>query len=121
MTRTTFQRLGGFDEAFTGYGAEDTDFGFTARAAGVELLFLGRPGAFHQHHGVVDPPLQHLADIVRNARIFRRKWEMWPMQGWLGRFRDMGLVSWTETSLDLLREPTAEELSDAARDPRARF
>jgi GT2 family glycosyltransferase len=121
VAHATFHRIGGFDEAFTGYGAEDTDFGFTAREAGLELLFLAGPGAFHQHHGVVDPPLQHFADIVRNARIFHRKWGVWPMDGWLAQFQQLGLVSWTEASLEVLREPTGVELSGTDRGPQARF
>ncbi len=50
VRRALFHNLGGFDERFTGYGGEDTDFGFRAHRAGVELLFLGGTGAFHQYH-----------------------------------------------------------------------
>lgn len=121
IRRSTFDRLGGFDETFSGYGAEDTDFGFTARQAGVELLFLGGCPAFHQHHGVVDPPLHHFADIVRNATTFRHKWGRWPMEGWLAAFRDVGLVSWTEHELFILREPTASEIAGAAQPPHVMF
>ena len=39
----TWRRLGGFDEDYIGYGAEDTDLGWRAQAAGVPLLWL--PGA----------------------------------------------------------------------------
>ncbi|WP_210179654.1 glycosyltransferase family 2 protein [Bosea sp. PAMC 26642] len=121
VARATFHRIGGFDESFTGYGAEDTDFSFAAREAGLELLFLGGPGAFHQHHGVSDPPLQHFSDIVRNAEIFHRKWGVWPMEGWLARFRDLGLIAWTETSFMVRRQPTEEECLNAARAPDARY
>ena len=121
VARATFQRIGGFDETFTGYGAEDTDFSFTARKAGVELLFLGGPGVFHQYHGVFDPPLNHFADIVRNARIFHGKWGVWPMEGWLAAFERSGLVAWSGSSLRSLRSPTENELSRAVRDPQVRF
>ena len=82
LRRKTFFDLGGFDEGFTGYGAEDTDFGFRTEAAGIPLMFLGGAGVLHQHHAVFDPPLQHFADIVRNARRFHAKWGIWPMRGW---------------------------------------
>lgn len=121
MARATFRRMGGFDEAFTGYGAEDTDFSFSARVAGLELLFLGGDGAFHQHHGVVDPPLQHFADIVRNARLFHGKWGKWPMAGWLVAFQDLGLIDWTEASLRIRREPTRSEIVSASQGRLARF
>lgn len=121
VSADTFCRLGGFDEAFSGYGAEDTDFGFAARKAGVDLLFLGGVPVFHQYHGVVDPPLQHFADIIRNATIFHRKWDVWPMEGWLNQFRDQGLIVWNEARIEILRPPTAEDRAKAAGKPGARF
>ncbi|GLK54577.1 GT2 family glycosyltransferase [Methylopila capsulata] len=93
VRRATFEALGGFDETFVGYGGEDTDFGLTAQAAGTPLLFLGGAPAFHQHHPVSDPPIEHLADIVRNAELFHAKWRRWPMEGWLAAFEAMGLVA----------------------------
>lgn len=110
ISRSTFHRLGGFDERFTGYGGEDTDFGFAARAAGIELLFMGGPKAFHQHHGVVDPPLHHLADIVGNARLFFDKWNVWPMEGWLKQFAALGYITWGEREIAILREPLDAEI-----------
>lgn len=92
MRRSRFESLGGFDEAFVGYGGEDTDFGFRARDAGVPLVFVSGSPAFHQHHEVSDPPVEHLADIVRNAQVFRRKWGIWPMEGWLAAFEASGAV-----------------------------
>lgn len=109
-----FQALRGFDERFTGYGAEDTDFGFRASAASLPLLFLGGTAAYHQHHEGFDPPLQHFADIIRNARTFYGIWGRWPMEGWLAAFARMGLIDWGEMRLDLIRHPTVEE-RDAAR------
>ncbi len=91
-----FAALGGFDEAFAGYGAEDTDFGFRAAEAGVPLLFVGGAIACHQHHGGHQPPVQHLDDILRNAALFQRRWGRWPMQGWLDDFAAMGLVRWRD-------------------------
>lgn len=92
VRRATFEALGGFDESFSGYGGEDTDLGFRARAAGVPLVFTGDACAFHQHHPVSDPPFEHLADIVRNAEVFRRKWGRWPMEGWLSDFERSGAI-----------------------------
>jgi GT2 family glycosyltransferase len=107
----TFEALGGFDEGFRGYGAEDTDFGFRADAAGLPLVFVGGAIACHQHHESFDPPVQHLADIVANASLFHRRWGFWPMEGWLTSFADMGLVDWTEDRLGLLRMPTVDEIA----------
>lgn len=113
IRRGRFVELGGFDEGFTGYGAEDTDFGFRAKAAALPLLFLGGTGAFHQYHAMIDPPLQHLADIVRNARLFRKKWGMWPMEGWLDAFEKAELVARNGDAIVLLRLPTVVEIDQA--------
>lgn len=117
LRRSTFAALGGFDEGFAGYGAEDTDFGFRAVAAGLKLLFVGQAIACHQYHDSYEPPVQHVADIVRNARVFRARWNRWPMEGWLADFERLGLVRWRENSLDLVRLPTAGELAATRVEP----
>jgi len=118
IRRATFFRLGGFDEAFSGYGAEDTDFGFRVRAAGVDLYFSAGAGAFHQCHDVFDPPLQHFADIVANATTFHRKWNVWPMEGWLESFEAMGLIERLPSTIGVLRSPTRQEMAQARRSTR---
>ncbi|RVT42470.1 glycosyltransferase [Sphingobium algorifonticola] len=111
IRRRRFFDLGGFDEQFTGYGAEDTDFGFRARAHDLPLLFMGEAGAFHQYHDSFDPPLQHFDDIVRNAGLFRNRWQFWPMDGWLAAFEDMGLIVRHDTAIEVLRSPSSAELA----------
>lgn len=114
---TMVDRIGGFDERYGGYGGEDTDLALRARAADVPLAWLGGAWAFHQHHDSYDPPLQHVASILPNARRFRDVWGRWPMEGWLARFAELGLVRWDPdgTTLELLREPSDEELAAAHR------
>lgn len=85
-------RLGGFCEDYVGYGGEDTDFGQRLGAAGGTLLWVGGAPAYHQHHPSPDPPLQHLEPIVRNANLFHRQWGWFPMEGWLARFAELGLI-----------------------------
>jgi GT2 family glycosyltransferase len=93
LTASTWQRIGGFCERYRGYGAEDTDFAQTACAAGVSMRWVGGAHAFHQFHPVSDPPVEHLHDIVRNARIFHRRWGWWPMPNWLNAFEQRGLIT----------------------------
>jgi GT2 family glycosyltransferase len=116
----TYDRLGGFDEGFTGYGAEDTDLAFRADAAGVPILFLGGPKAYHQHHPGYDPPLQHFRDIVANASRFHARHGIWPMDGWLDGFARLKLIAsdW-RAGIVVLRDPTSDEMA-AARLPDAR-
>ncbi|RKQ93286.1 GT2 family glycosyltransferase [Solirubrobacter pauli] len=92
VTAGTWRRIGGFCEAYVGYGGEDTDFGQLAARAGVELVWVGGAWAYHQHHETQSPPVQHLADIVRNGGLFRDRWGWWPMGGWLQAFAERGLV-----------------------------
>ncbi|AXH97417.1 glycosyltransferase family 2 protein [Ornithinimicrobium avium] len=87
-----WQRLGGFDEGYVGYGAEDTDFGQRLGAAGGRLLWVGGAAAYHQHHPSSDPPVHHLDSIVANANRFHRRWGWFPMEGWLARFAALGLA-----------------------------
>jgi GT2 family glycosyltransferase len=99
VTTATWLRLGGFCEDYKGYGAEDTDFARAAHVAGVDLAWVGAARAFHQYHPTSTPPVQHLADIVRNATIYRGRWGDWPMDGWLAEFARAGLVDWTDDRL----------------------
>jgi GT2 family glycosyltransferase len=113
IRRSTFERIGGFDERFSGYGGEDTDFGFAAKAANCSLYFLGGAVVCHQYHETFDPPLQHFGDIVANADRFRRKWGVWPMGGWLEQFAQLGLIEWEAESVHVLRYPRDDELGAA--------
>jgi len=92
VTPATWKRVGGFCEAYVGYGGEDTDYGQLAARAGTDLVWVGGAWAYHQHHATQSPPTQHLHDIVRNGGIFKSRWGWWPMGGWLAAFAERGLV-----------------------------
>ncbi|WP_205314477.1 glycosyltransferase family 2 protein [Nocardioides houyundeii] len=92
VDRETWDAVGGFDEEYVGYGGEDTDFGQRAARAGVPGWWVGGAVAHHQWHPVSDPPIEHVAAIVRNANLFRRRWGWFPMEGWLAAFADAGLA-----------------------------
>lgn len=99
----TWARTGGFCVDYVGDGREDTDFAMTATAAGVGLGWVGAARAFHQHHPVSSPPVEHLDAILRNGRLYHRRWCRWPMIGWLEAFEDQGLV--TRHGDDWVRTP----------------
>lgn len=93
VTASTWHRIGGFCTQYAGYGGEDTDFAQEAAAHGVTMRWVGGAHAFHQHHPVSDPPVEHLHDIMVNAAIFHRRWGWWPMRGWLDAFEARELIS----------------------------
>ncbi|MDB9526752.1 glycosyltransferase family 2 protein [Oscillatoria sp. CS-180] len=109
LMRSTWETIGGFDEQFQGYGAEDTDFAFAAKAADVPLVWAGGAEAYHQHHPHYSPPLQHFHDIVKNATAFYHKWGWWPMEKWLQQFVEAGYIHWTAIAdrIDIIAPPSA--------------
>lgn len=88
----TWQAAGGFHEEYVGYGGEDTDLGRTLAARGVPMAWTGDARAYHQHHPVSDPPVEHLDDLLRNGATFHRRWGQWPMRGWFEALEERGLV-----------------------------
>ncbi|OPC84049.1 sugar transferase [Embleya scabrispora] len=118
LTPATWTRVGGFCEEYEGYGGEDTDFGYACARAGVELGWLGGAPVYHQWHPVSRPPVEHIDDILRNGALFRRRWGMWPMRGWLAEFAAMGLVHHDEAT-DTWRRHTGRGTS--TRGARYRF
>lgn len=115
MRRTSFDALGGFDEAFSGYAGEDTDLAFRARAAGVGVVVVAGATVFHQHHDVYEPPVPQLRATVANARRFRERHGWWPMGGWLADFEALGLVRRDGDDVVVVRDPTPAEVASARR------
>jgi GT2 family glycosyltransferase len=117
LTPAVWSLIGGFDDGYAGYGGEDTDFGFRAREAGVELAWIGSARAYHQHHEVERPPVRHLDDILVNGARFRDRWGRWPMQGWLDEFARLGFVR--KEGDDFMRVDDAQPMIDAWTSSRA--
>ena len=115
IKRQNFEQIGGFDTQYIGYGAEDTDFAFTARKLNINF-YLTADIVYHQQHSVYRPPLNHLDSIVINANRFYEKWQHWPMEEWLKQFSNIGLICWTvvqSTPIVVLRKPSAHEIEQA--------
>lgn len=109
-TKETFHKIGGFDQNYIGYGAEDTDFGFSARNNGVAHITIDAL-AYHQYHPSYNPPLNHLKPIVINANQFFLKWGVWPMMGWLTKFNERGYISFKNNKITIVREPSKQEIA----------
>ncbi|KQR71589.1 glycosyltransferase family 2 protein [Rhizobium sp. Leaf341] len=118
LRKATWASLGGMDEDFYGYGGEETDLARRASKAGLRTYRVGGARAYHQHHAVHIPPLQHFDHILRNASLYHAKHGVWCMDYWLTQFAERGLIDWTSTApeIRLLRRPLDRE-TDAARQP----
>ena len=121
LRRTTFESVGGFDERYIGYGAEETDFARRLHSADVPLAWCGNALALHQQHAVYAPPLTHFDDILRNTQVFHDNWGVWCMEYWLEQFDRQRLINWSADArrIELLRRPTEKEIEDARRPPSA--
>ncbi|GGB40876.1 glycosyl transferase family A [Sphingomonas metalli] len=112
MRRATFLSVGGFDERYSGYGGEDTDFGKTLDMAGVPIAWIKGGLAYHQYHPHHMPPVHHVDSVVRNAQLFEAKWGYRTMGHWLHAFRLMGLIDDAPgRPIRILRRPDAHDLA----------
>jgi len=120
LSAADWRRAGGMDERYIGYGGEETDFAARLERAGVTMAWVGGARAYHQHHPIHIPPLQHFDAILRNARLFHATWGRWCMDYWLGQFAERGLITIDDTALTVVRAPTRDEI-DATLDATALF
>lgn len=109
IRKSTFTKIGGFDTRFTGYGGEDTDFSFTARLHKIPFYKISAL-AYHQFHASYSPPLNHLADIVENAKVFYDKWNFLPMDKWLKQFAELGYIKLENNRIEIIKLPSKEEI-----------
>lgn len=117
LPAASWRSVGGMDEAFEGYGGEETDLAARLGASGLPTFWVAGARAYHQHHPVHVPPLQHFAPILANATRFRARHGRWCMTYWLDQFRAAGLIEWDAdaSAIRLIRPPTGPEIAAALR------
>lgn len=92
ITRKDYERVGGFDLDYCGYGLGDLDFAARCSQAGLYLLNTGRH-VYKQFHAHYHPPVNHLCDIVTNAETFKQKWGTYPTSKVFSQFAELGLIN----------------------------
>lgn len=88
-----WDHVGGFDETYVGYGAEDTDFARRAARRGVPILLVAAGTVYHQWHPPSRFEPSQLDGMIRNAHTFRARWGDWPMTGWFRELASLDLVT----------------------------
>ena len=118
LRRETYFAVGGMDAGFSGYGGEETDFAERLAKADVPFFWVAGARAYHQHHPVHVPPLNHFEAILRNAQRFYDRHRRWCMEYWLGQMTEAGFINWSpeRDAITILAVPTPGEI-DAARQP----
>ncbi|WP_129077308.1 glycosyltransferase family 2 protein [Anaerobacillus alkaliphilus] len=72
LSKYLFQKVGGFDEQFTGYGFEDWDLGFRLYKEGAKFIHNGNAKAYHQEHPISKSNWQ---DVCRNQYNFQSRYK----------------------------------------------
>ncbi len=68
VPRAAFQKIGGFDEGFSGYGFEDMEVAFRLEdQAGVHFLALTAPVPLHVHHHTLDQYFEKKRECGRQS------------------------------------------------------
>ena len=111
IRKTDFERVGGFDEQYHGFGIGDIDFVTRCDVAGLKLARL-KTQVFTQYRSNYQYPINHLLDIVTNANVFKHKWGYYPATHWLAAFVKNGFVNkdYERKGLSILRMPTQDEI-----------
>jgi N-acetylglucosaminyl-diphospho-decaprenol L-rhamnosyltransferase len=105
LSPAAHRRVGGFDETFAGWGAEDTDYGRRALERGLELWKVGGAWAYHQPHPPARSRPGQIAALAQNAVHFHARWGDWPMPDVLTELAERGQIVWKAegTTLQITR------------------
>ncbi|TKB02342.1 glycosyl transferase family 2 [Alteromonas portus] len=113
IRKTDFQKTGGFDEGYAGFGLNDEDFFTNCRALGYSLEQLPTR-TFAPHRPNYQCPVNHLLDFVRNAQRFHSKWGFYPCLNVLAAYAEKGFINsnFEEKGLKIVQLPEKEDESN---------
>jgi GT2 family glycosyltransferase len=86
VSADAFRAVGGFDEAFVGYGWEDIELALRLRQAGVRLQYEPEALAYHHHVQRLEDLLPKLREAGEGAVYF---WQKHGRPAWLGAFLEI--------------------------------
>lgn len=114
--KADFEKTGGFDETFDGYGLNDEDFFSQCRNVGLSLA--GPPSiVFSPTRDLNRCPVNHLLDFAHNAQLFREKWGFYPRKDILYAYADKGLINkdFEHNKIRVIRLPSEDELTESQK------
>lgn len=114
--RDDFQRIGGFDERYDGFGINDEDFFTSCFHCGIKVDYAPSV-TLHQHRANYACPLNHLVDFSRNAQIFYQKWGFYPNKKVLSEYVKCGCINadYELHGIQIKRLPTPAEIDQASQ------
>ena len=92
IRKADFQKTGGFDEGYAGFGLNDEDFFTNCRALGYSLEQLPTR-TFAPQRPNYQCPVNHLLDFVHNAQRFYSKWGFYPCENVLNAYAEEGYIN----------------------------
>ncbi|MBT3136700.1 glycosyl transferase family 2 [Alteromonas sp. ALT199] len=110
IRKTDFQKTGGFDEGYAGFGLNDEDFFTNCRALGYSLEQLPTR-TFAPQRPNYQCPVNHLLDFVHNAQRFHAKWGFYPCTEVLTAYAKKGFIdsNYEENGLKIIQLPEQED------------
>ena len=110
IRKADFQKTGGFDEGYAGFGLNDEDFFTHCRALGFSLEQLPTR-TFAPQRPNYQCPVNHLLDFVHNAQRFHSKWGFYPCADVLTAYAEKGFIdsNYEENGLKVIQLPKQED------------
>lgn len=110
IRKTDFQKTGGFDEGYAGFGLNDEDFFTNCRALGYSLEQLPTR-TFAPQRLNYQCPVNHLLDFVHNAQRFHAKWGFYPCTEVLTAYAEKGFIdsNYEENGLKVIQLPEQDD------------
>jgi GT2 family glycosyltransferase len=84
VRKTDLERVGRFDESFTGYGHEDLELGYRLQAAGIRILYEPRAVNYHWQAIPYDEQKEKMRLAGRSTVRFYRKHPVFAVKARLG-------------------------------------
>ena len=106
-----FEKTGGFDEHYRGYGVNDEDYVERCIASNMSLSTVSDT-TYIRNRVHYQYPVLHVTNFIQNSRYFYSKWGKYPCKDVLKNFVEMGFINkdYEASGLHILRNPSTDEL-----------